>query len=1056
MDMLTKNPPADHAPIASAEPIDRGALRAAFRQEEAACVADRLRETQVFTRDHAAIQAYAVKLIQDARKRDVSGIDAFLHQYGLNTEEGIALMCLAEALLRVPDSRTADALIRDKIGEIDWREHLNESDSTFVNAATFSLMLTGEVLERPEQTQKALGRTLRGAMNRLGEPVIRQATFQAMRILGGQFVFGRTINEALKRAGPERARGLTHSFDMLGEAAMTFADAERYRKAYLDAIERLKDESDGTISGSPGISVKLTALYPKYDIFHAEKAKKALIPIVTELAVRARDANIHFTIDAEEADRLELSLDIIEALASDDSLFARPDGTRWEGFGMAVQAYQKRGVPLCRWLIDLAEKYDRKFMVRLVKGAYWDTEIKISQVAGLDDFPVFTRKVATDVSYMACADVMLSAPKRIYGAFATHNAYTISAIVQRAGAGTQFEFQRLHGMGEELYAALAKAQGNAKTPVRIYAPVGGHKDLLAYLVRRLLENGANSSFVNRMADSDLSAIDLAGDPVAELAALEPKRNPAIPLPKDIFPGRRNSAGVDLADPLVREPLLKRLHDMRERQWEASPTFKAEVPGEIAPITAPFDHGMRIGTRRDASAEEVDDAIGRAAAIQPGWNALGGEKRALLLEAAADAFEAHTDEILSLCQLEAGKTLVDAVLEIREAVDFLRYYANEARRLFIEPTELPGPTGEHNYLKLAGRGVFATISPWNFPLAIFIGPAAAALAAGNTVVAKPAEQTPLIAALAVKLCHQAGIPEEVFQLLPGGGEVGQLITSDVRIAGVAFTGSTATAQAINRGLAARDGGIATLIAETGGQNAMIVDSTALPEQVTRDVISSAFQSAGQRCSAQRVLYIQEDVYDEMLTMIRGAFEALDVGDPTRFDTDVGPVIDHDAQAALERHVARSETIGRTIWRGKEDSSLARGSFVVPTIIEIEGIGHLQRENFGPVLHIAKFKGKDLGQVVDDINAVGFGLTCGLHSRVEETRRFVESRIKVGNFYVNRNQIGAVVGSQPFGGEGLSGTGPKAGGPNYVARFATERVVTVDTTAAGGNATLLASL
>ena len=1053
---MTKNPPADHAPIASAEPIDRGALRAAFRQEEAACVADRLRETQVFTRDHAAIQAYAVKLIQDARKRDVSGIDAFLHQYGLNTEEGIALMCLAEALLRVPDGRTADALIRDKIGEINWREHLNESDSTFVNAATFSLMLTGEVLERPEQTQKAMGRTLRGAMNRLGEPVIRQATFQAMRILGGQFVFGRSINEALKRAGPERARGLTHSFDMLGEAAMTFADAERYRKAYLHAIERLKDESDGTISGSPGISVKLTALYPKYDIFHAEKAKKALIPIVTELAVRARDANIHFTIDAEEADRLELSLDIIEALASDDSLFARPDGTRWEGFGMAVQAYQKRGVPLCRWLIDLAEKYDRKFMVRLVKGAYWDTEIKISQVAGLDDFPVFTRKVATDVSYMACADVMLSAPKRIYGAFATHNAYTIAAIVQRAGAGTQFEFQRLHGMGEELYAALAKAQGNAKTPVRIYAPVGGHKDLLAYLVRRLLENGANSSFVNRMADSDLSAIELAGDPVAELAALEPKRNPAIPLPKDIFPGRRNSASVDLADPLVREPLLKRLHDMRERQWEASPTFKAEVPGEIAPITAPFDHGMRIGTRRDASAEEVDDAIGRAAAIQPGWNALGGEKRALLLEAAADAFEAHTDEILSLCQLEAGKTLVDAVLEIREAVDFLRYYANEARRLFIEPTELPGPTGEHNYLKLAGRGVFATISPWNFPLAIFIGPAAAALAAGNTVIAKPAEQTPLIAALAVKLCHQAGIPEEVFQLLPGGGEVGQMITSDVRIAGVSFTGSTQTAQAINRGLAARDGGIATLIAETGGQNAMIVDSTALPEQVTRDVISSAFQSAGQRCSAQRVLYIQEDVYDEMLTMIRGAFEALDVGDPTKFSTDVGPVIDHDAQAALERHIARSETIGRTIWRAEDDPSFARGSFVLPTIIEIEGIGHLQRENFGPVLHIARFKGKDLEKVVDDINAVGFGLTCGLHSRVEETRRLVESKIKVGNFYVNRNQIGAVVESQPFGGEGLSGTGPKAGGPNYVARFATERVVTVDTTAAGGNATLLASL
>ena len=1056
MDMLTKNPPADHTPLARSETLDRTAIRRAFRQEEAACIAERLRETQGFTRQHAAIHASAVSLIKDARKRDVSGIDAFLHQYGLNTEEGIALMCLAEALLRVPDSRTADALIRDKIGDIEWAEHLGESKSTFVNAATFSLMLTGEVLERPQLNQRGMNRTLRGAMNRLGEPVIRQATLQAMRILGGQFVFGRTMTEALKRAGPERAKGLTHSFDMLGEAAMTFADAERYRQAYISAIERLKQESDGTISGSPGISVKLTALYPKYDIFHADKAIAALLPIVTELAEKARDANIHFTVDAEEADRLELSLDLVELLAANDALFIRPDGSRWEGFGMAVQAYQKRGVPLCRWLIDLAEKHDRKFMIRLVKGAYWDTEIKVTQVAGLDDFPVFTRKVATDVSFMACADVLLSAPERIYGAFATHNAYTIAAIKQRADAGTKFEFQRLHGMGEELYAALAKAEGNAKTPVRIYAPVGGHKDLLAYLVRRLLENGANSSFVNRMADSDLSAEDLAGDPVAELAALEPKRNPAITLPKDLFPGRVNSAGIDLADPLVREPLLKRLEELRGRQWEASPTFKAEIPGEIAPITAPFDHGMRIGTRRDASAEEVEDAITRAAAIQPGWNALGGEKRALLLEAAADAFEAHTDEILSLCQLEAGKTLVDAVLEIREAVDFLRYYAVEARRLFSEPTQLPGPTGEHNYLKLAGRGVFATISPWNFPLAIFTGPAAAALAAGNTVIAKPAEQTPLIAALAVKLCHEAGIPEEVFQLLPGGGEVGQFITNDPRIAGVSFTGSTATAQAINRGLAAREGPIATLIAETGGQNAMIIDSTALPEQVTRDVVASAFQSAGQRCSAQRVLYIQDDVYDEMLTMIRGAFEALDVGDPTKFSTDVGPVIDHDAQAALERHIARSETIGRTIWRAENDPSFARGSFVLPTIIEIEGIGHLQRENFGPVLHVARFKGKDLEKVVDDINEVGFGLTCGLHSRVEETRRLVESKIKVGNFYVNRNQIGAVVESQPFGGEGLSGTGPKAGGPHYVARFATERVVTVDTTAAGGNASLLASM
>jgi len=743
---MTTNPPADHAPMPSTDPLDRSAIRKAFRQEEEACVKERLRQTEVFSRDHGHIHAYAVDLIKDARKREVGGIDAFLHQYGLNTREGIALMCLAEALLRVPDARTADALIRDKIGEINWREHLNESDSTFVNAATFSLMLTGEVLERPELHHKKMERTLRGAMNRLGEPVIRNATWQAMRILGGQFVFGRNMTEALKRAAPERDKGLTHSFDMLGEAAMTFADADRYRKAYIDAIERLKSESDGTLTGSPGISVKLTALYPKYDIFHGEKAVTALVPIVNDLARRARDANIHFTIDAEEADRLELSLDVFETMAADDSLFVREDGSQWTGFGLAVQAYQKRGVPLCQWLIDLAEKHDRKFMIRLVKGAYWDTEIKISQVAGLDDFPVFTRKVSTDVSFMACADVLLSAPKRIYGAFATHNAYTIAAIKQRASAGTEFEFQRLHGMGEELYAALGKAEGDAKTPVRIYAPVGGHKDLLAYLVRRLLENGANSSFVNRMADTDQTAEDLAADPVAELAAMEPKRNPAIPLPRDIFPGRVNSAGIDLADPLVREPLLKRLHNLRDRQWEAAPTFKAEIPGEIAPITAPFDHGLRIGTRRDASAEEVDMAITKAEAIQPGWNALGGEKRAALLEAAADEFEAHTDEILSLCQLEAGKTIVDSVLELREAVDFLRYYATEARRLFAEPTPLPGPTGEENYLKLAGRGVFATISPWNFPLAIFIGPAAAALAAGNTVVAKPAEQTPLIAAL----------------------------------------------------------------------------------------------------------------------------------------------------------------------------------------------------------------------------------------------------------------------------------------------------------------------
>lgn len=1035
-------------------PISRQELREAYRAEENACVAERMSQATVASAKHAEAAALAGQLIEGARARKASGLDAFLQQYGLATDEGIALMCLAEALLRVPDAATADALIRDKIGDIDWSEHLGESSSTFVNAATFSLMLTGEVLDRPEDAQRGMGKTLRRTVNRLGEPVIRKATLQAMKILGGQFVFGRTMNEALKRAAPERARGLTHSFDMLGEGAMTFEDAERYRQSYERAIERLAKEATGRVETSPGISVKLSAIHPKYTFLHAAQATADLVPMLRDLAGKARDANIHFTIDAEEAERLELSMDIIEQLAADDGLFTRADGSQWTGFGLAVQAYQKRAVPMCDWVARLARKHGRKFFVRLVKGAYWDTEIKLSQVGGYKDFPVFTRKLATDVSYLACAERLLAADDAIYPAFATHNAYTVGAVKALAGA-RQFEFQRLHGMGEDVYEALAQAEGNARTNVRIYAPVGTHKDLLAYLVRRLLENGANSSFVNRMADAEVPVSELVTDPVADLGALDPYRNPAIPLPANIFANRANSAGVDVADPLVREPLLERLRKLEDVQWHAQPTFTSDAEGETAPINKPHDLYVEVGTRRDALPAEVEEAITRAERIQPGWNALGGEKRALLLEAAADLFEDHTDEILSLCQREAGKTLIDAVLELREAVDFLRFYANDARSLFSAPIALPGPTGEENRLSMAGRGTFATISPWNFPLAIFIGPAAAALAAGNSVIAKPAEQTPLIAALAVRLCHEAGIPEDVFQLLPGAGDVGEMITSDPRIAGVAFTGSTQTAQAINRSLAAREGPIATFIAETGGQNAMIVDSTALPEQVTRDVVASAFQSAGQRCSALRVLYLQDDVADGMLGMIRGAFEALTVGDPEDLATDVGPVIDPDAKAALERHVARRKKGGRTIWRRKLPRNTAAGCFVAPTIIEIDSILDLKRENFGPILHVVRYKAADLGKVVQDINTTGFGLTLGLHSRLEETREFIERHARVGNFYVNRNQIGAVVESQPFGGEGLSGTGPKAGGPHYVARFATERVVCIDTTAAGGNATLLAS-
>ncbi|RPF71196.1 bifunctional proline dehydrogenase/L-glutamate gamma-semialdehyde dehydrogenase PutA [Aurantiacibacter spongiae] len=1027
--------------------IDRTELRNAYRLDEGDCIAQRLEQAGPASAVHDEAAAIATSLIEGARKRESSGLDAFLASYGLNTDEGIALMCLAEALLRVPDTRTADALIMDKLGGVDWAEHVGESKSTFVNAATFSLMLTGEVLRGGRKTEEGLWGALSRATGRLGEPVIRTATTQAMRIIGGQFVYARTIDEAMTRAAPERKKGETHSFDMLGEAAMTFDDAESYRQAYEDAIARLARE-EGDVHTGPGISVKLSALYPKYDFYHAEDAKAALVPIVRQLAMQARDANMHFTVDAEEAERLELSLDIIEALVADDELFE----TGWEGFGMAIQAYQKRGVPLCRWVGDLSRRHGRRLFVRLVKGAYWDAEIKLSQVGGFTDYPVFTRKLATDVSYLACAHELLEAGDAIYPAFATHNAYTIGAIKAMAGE-TAFEFQRLHGMGEDVYGVLGKLEDNDRTPVRIYAPVGGHKELLAYLVRRLLENGANSSFVNRMADADVPVSDLTTDPAADLAGLRPRRNPNIPLPRNIYPNRRNSAGVDIAHPPELAELREKLAYWRRDDPVATPTLRASVGGERIAICAP-QTGKVVGHWVESTETDVDLAVARAVTAQPAWDALGGEARAEMLVRASDLLEENTARLIDLCRREAGKTLTDAILEVREAVDFLRYYACEARMLFAAPLPLPGPTGEQNLLRLVGRGVFATISPWNFPLAIFMGPAAAALAAGNCVIAKPAQQTPLIAALAIELCHQAGIPRDVLQLVPGGGKVGAALTANPQITGVAFTGSTRTAHAINRSLAAREGAIPTLIAETGGQNAMIVDSSALPEQVTRDVVGSAFQSAGQRCSALRVLYLQDDVADEMLDMIKGAFRALTIGDPADLDTDVGPVIDADAKERLEAHVADMADHGFPVWRRSLPGDCEHGHFVSPTIIEIGSILDLDEEHFGPILHVARFPSGGMGQVIDDINSTGYGLTLGLHSRIEEVRRFVESRAKVGNFYVNRNQIGAVVGSQPFGGEGKSGTGPKAGGPHYVARFATERVTTIDTTAAGGNATLLA--
>ncbi len=1033
--------------------IDRSALRNAYRPEENCLVAERLGEARLDPARQGEAQSIARTLVKAVRGHKAAGLDAFLQAYDLGSDEGVALMCLAEALLRVPDAATADDLIADKLTGPDWAEKLGSSRSTFVNAATLSLLLTGKVLEDANDLTEGWRAALGRAVGRLGEPVIRTAVAQGMKILGRQFVFGRTIDEALHRAAPEQGRGWSHSFDMLGEAAKTHDDAARYACAYGDALDAIAACAKGGFKVAPGISIKLSALHPRYEWSHAEEATAALLPVLRELAAKAAAADVHFTIDAEEADRLELSLDIIEALAADDSLFKNG----WGGFGMAIQAYSKRAGPLSEWIVALARKYRRRLMVRLVKGAYWDSEIKVAQVAGLSDYPVFTRKVATDVSYLACAKALLAAPDCIYPAFATHNANTIGAVKALAGQAP-FEFQRLHGMGEGIYDELAKLEagiGDPVTPVRIYAPVGSHKELLAYLVRRLLENGANSSFVNRIADDDIPLEALVRDPVAELEAIEPKRNPAIPLPDAIFgKSRRNSAGTDLSDPLVREPLVKRLEALSKKRWTASPSGGGT--GQTCAIVSPFDTSLKVGDVTYASDADIDRIVRAAAAAQPGWDALGGEVRAARLEAAADLFEIHRGELFSLCIREAGKTLPDAVLEVREAVDFLRFYASEARRQFTQLLLLPGPTGELNQPRLHGRGVFACISPWNFPLAIFIGPVAAALAAGNAAIAKPAEQTPLIGALAIELMHQAGIPVEVVQLAPGNGRTGAALTAHSHIAGVAFTGSTDTARAINRGLAERDGPIVPLIAETGGQNAMIVDSSALPEQVTRDVVASAFQSAGQRCSALRVLFVQDDVADGMLAMIGGAMAALSVGDPTFLATDVGPVIDDDAKAALDAHLVDLAKNAKLVARLDLPAAAENGHYVAPAIYEIPSLSYLDREHFGPILHVIRWPSGTLDKVIAQINASGYGLTLGLQSRIDTTRAFVEAHARVGNLYVNRNQIGAVVESQPFGGEGLSGTGPKAGGPHYVARFATERVTCIDTTAAGGNASLMAAM
>jgi RHH-type proline utilization regulon transcriptional repressor/proline dehydrogenase/delta 1-pyrroline-5-carboxylate dehydrogenase len=1034
----------------------RARITAAWSGDESEVVAARLAEATLPGKEREAVEAQAAALVARVRERsgDQSAVESFMRQYDLSSEEGVLLMCVAEALLRIPDKTTTDKLIRDKLGDADWKKHLGASDSLFVNASTWGLMLTGHLVNLADTTRADAPGTFKRLIGRAGEPMIRVAVRQAMRIMGHQFVMGRTIGEALERAGKGDNAKYRYSFDMLGEAAFTAPDAQRYKRAYHDAILALGALGPhADVLDAPSISVKLSALHPRYQVSERARVHAELTQVVLELAQLAKANGIGMTIDAEEADRLELSLDVVGVVFADPSLAG------WNGFGLAVQAYQKRAPFVIDWLVETARASGRRWCVRLVKGAYWDTEIKRAQEAGLPGYPVFTRKPNTDVSYLANARRMLDAGSNlIYPQFATHNAHTIAAIHHMAN-GRPFEFQRLHGMGADLYAEVIGSD-KWNVPCRVYAPCGSHEDLLPYLVRRLLENGANTSFVNRISDESLSIPELVADPCTEVRAFGEAhhgryQHPRIPLPINLFgTTRKNSMGVNLSNDDALRALAQTVNAARP-PWHAEPLVPGARSG--APhidITDPADHRRVVGKAQVADPATVEQALVNAVAAQTAWDACPAEKRAAILERAADMLEQRRGEFVAMCVREAGKSIPSSIGEVREAADFCRYYAAMARKLFGKPADLPGPTGETNQLFLAGRGVFVCISPWNFPLAIFTGQVVAALAAGNAVIAKPAEQTTLIGYAMTRLLHEAGVPEAALQFLPGDGvTVGAALTKDPRVDGVAFTGSTDTAWAINRALAARNAPIAALIAETGGQNALIADSSALPEQLVRDVIASAFDSAGQRCSAARVLFVQDDVADRVIEMLAGAMDQLTVGDPALLSTDVGPVIDHDALKLLEDHAARMDREARLIRKVELPAECEHGTYFAPRAYEISSLSQLTREVFGPVLHVVRWKASELDRVIEAINATGFGLTLGIHSRIDETVEYIRRRARMGNLYVNRNQIGAVVGVQPFGGERMSGTGPKAGGPHYLQRFAVERCFTVDTTAAGGNASLL---
>ncbi|SMF76967.1 L-proline dehydrogenase /delta-1-pyrroline-5-carboxylate dehydrogenase [Tistlia consotensis] len=1024
--------PLDSADPADPQPSDplvaaRARVRRLYLADEAACVADLAASLGLDRGQRDRIVEGAAGLVAEIRDDQRPGmLEAFLAEYGLSTKEGIALMCLAEALLRVPDAETMDELIEDKIAPGEWDRHVGRSGSALVNASAWGLMLTGKILDEEASRQELTG-VLRRLVKRLSEPVVRSAVLQAMKILGRQFVLGETIEEALERGRPLLSKGYSFSFDMLGEAARTAADARRYFRSYAAAIAAIGEASSGDdVRANPGISVKLSALHPRYEFTKPARVMDELVPRVAALCQLARNAGIGLNIDAEEAERLDISLAVIEAVA------ASPDLKDWPGFGIVVQAYQKRAPAVIDWLDALARKHGRRFMVRLVKGAYWDSEVKLAQVQGLAGYPVFTRKAATDVSYLACARRLLDASERLYPQFATHNAHTVQAVLEMGGTkaeGRDFEFQRLHGMGEALHERVVARSGRI---CRIYAPVGEHRDLLAYLVRRLLENGANSSFVHRILDAKVPPREVVPDPLDLLERQGGVPNRSIPAPPALYgDGRKNARGWNLADPDALAALEGAMAPFRRHRWLGRPLVAGRplakgAEDEGAERLNPADHGDGVGRVIDADAASVEAALAAAGQGFADWSRRTPAERATVLREVAELYEDNAPELMALATREAGKSRFDAIAEIREAVDFLRYYANETERVCGEAGGGPG---------LKARGAFVCISPWNFPLAIFTGQIAAALGAGNAVLAKPAEQTPLIATRAAELMHEAGVPLAALQLLPGdGATVGGALVADPRTAGVCFTGSTATAQAIHRALAAAGKAEAPLIAETGGLNCMIVDSTALPEQAVRDILASGFQSAGQRCSALRMLCLQEDVAETVLTMLKGAMAELALGDPWALSVDVGPVIDAEARADIEGHCAALEAQGRLVARTPLPPEVAaRGTFVAPGVYRLDGIEQLEREVFGPVVHVATYRAEELESLVERINARGYGLTLGVHSRIEDRVEAIVGRAHVGNLYVNRNQIGAVVGVQPFGGEGLSGTGPKAGGPFYLRRF-----------------------